>query len=147
MGEVVSLDKYASRKLRLERVAANEAALRRIWAREMARLHAPSLLRARRRPPTPRPPLPLQLGAPQRPDDLLSAIRVARGATRLRPTRISSLRAAAVRPRSAERWGARVPRRAAGPGRRVVRAKLRDRLPYCGGRRPRPSHRRLVRSA
>jgi lipase chaperone LimK len=37
MGEITSFEEYARRKLRLERVAVNEAAVRRAWEQEEAR--------------------------------------------------------------------------------------------------------------
>jgi len=53
MGEIVSLHDYAARKLRRERVAVNEAALRDVWDREEVRLQWQYLWRShpkRRRP-------------------------------------------------------------------------------------------------
>jgi hypothetical protein len=38
MGELVPLSNYAARKSREERVAANDAVIREIWAREEGRL-------------------------------------------------------------------------------------------------------------
>lgn len=50
MGEVVSLREYVSRKIRLQRVALNEAALRDAWEREAARRSTQARWRTARRP-------------------------------------------------------------------------------------------------
>jgi hypothetical protein len=50
VGEVVSLREYVSRKIRLQRVALNEAALRDAWEREAARRSTQARWRTGRRP-------------------------------------------------------------------------------------------------